>query len=235
MLSIVCAVKNRTKSLRVALTSWLVAADVDEIVIVDWDSDEALNDLASLDPRILVVRVDDRPRFHLAAAFNLAAQVARGDMLLKLDADYVLNPFYPAARGVLPPPGAFATGHFQHGGPFFAYLNGLLCVRKTDWHRVGGYNENIVDYGWDDDDFYTRLCAVGLKRLIVRPSPASIFHIPHENDVRVQHYDIKNIEESHRKNQTAPPPAAPRSWAIKQTGPQVLAAAAADTRTGDMS
>jgi glycosyltransferase involved in cell wall biosynthesis len=227
MVSIVCAVKNRAKSLRVALSSWLVADGVDEIVIVDWDSTESLVSLAQLDPRIRIVRVNDRPNFHLAAAFNLAADVATGDTLLKLDADYVLNPFYPAVRGVLPPPGAFATGHFQHGGPFFAFLNGLLCVQRADWQRTFGYNENITDYGWDDDDFYNRLIAAELKRLIVRPQPISIFHIPHENDVRVQHYNTKNLEESHRRNRDVAPPTARQSrWHLTALDAQVSLAQA---------
>jgi glycosyltransferase involved in cell wall biosynthesis len=224
MLSIVCAVKNRTKSLRVALSSWLVADGVEEIVIVDWDSSESLLPLTALDSRVKIIRVNEQPMFHLAAAFNLAAEAATGDMLLKLDADYVLNPFYPATLGVSPPENSFATGHFQHGGPFFAYLNGLNCVRKSDWQRVGGYNENIVNYGWDDDDFYNRLGAAGLKRLIIRPQPASIFHIPHENDVRVQHYETKNMEESHRKNQTAASPTTRRQWQLLPLSPQALLA-----------
>ena len=73
MVSIVCAVMNRAPALRVALTSWRLQRDVTEIVIVDWNSEIPLAPLVREDDRIRIVRVDHEPRFHLAAAFNLAA------------------------------------------------------------------------------------------------------------------------------------------------------------------
>lgn len=73
MLSIVCAVKNRLNTLKVSLASWLVAPGIDEIVIVDWSSDEPLASFAAQDARIKIIRVDDESEFHLSAAFNLDA------------------------------------------------------------------------------------------------------------------------------------------------------------------
>lgn len=202
MLSVVCAVKNRAAPLRVALNSWLIASGVEEVVIVDWASDHSLAPIVALDSRIRIIRVDNEPYFHLAAAFNLAADNATHELLLKLDADYVLNPFYPAVQMLQPPEKTFVTGHFQHGGPFLSYLNGLICVRKTDWQRVNGYNEHLAGYGWDDDDFYFRLAAAGLTRAVLKPDPAVVFHIPHENNVRVQNYADKNGTRSYQANRT---------------------------------
>lgn len=200
MVSVVCAVKNRTKVLRVSLNSWLAADGVDEIVIVDWSSDSSLASLVDLDPKIKLIRVENEPYFHLSAAFNLAADNATHDTLLKLDADYVLNPFYSAVDVLRPPERSFITGHFQHGGQFLSYLNGLICVRKTDWQQVHGYNEYMTGYGADDDDFYMRLIATGLKRGVLKPQPVVVFHIPHENTTRVQNYENKNGPDNYQKN-----------------------------------
>jgi glycosyltransferase involved in cell wall biosynthesis len=200
MVSIVCAVKNRAPVLRVTLNSWLVSPDVDEIVIVDWSSDASLIPITVLSKKIKLIRVDNEPYFHLAAAFNLAADNATHDIILKLDSDYLLNPFYPGVRVLQPPEKAFFTGNFQHGGPFLSFLNGLVCVRKTDWQRVNGYNELMTGYGADDDDFYLRLIGSGLKRMILNPDPPAVLHIPHENSVRVANYENKNGPENYQKN-----------------------------------
>lgn len=227
MISIVCAAKNRSNALRVSLASWLVSSGVDEIVVVDWDSDEPLSPMASLDPRVRVVRVDNEPRFHLSAAFNLAADLAAGDTLLKLDADYVLNPFYDFIRWVSLPADSFVTGHFQHGGPFLAYLHGLVYVRKEHWQRIHGYNENLTNYGWDDDDFYLRLVQSGLQRAILNPPPIFAFHIPHNDTFRSQNYDIKDLVASHQQNQQAasiPYLRRRYSWKVSPIGLQVFSA-----------
>lgn len=200
MLSVVCAVKDRAAALRVSLTSWLLAPGVDEVVVVDWSSSTSIIPLTALDSRIKLVRVNEEPTFHLAAAFNLAADVATGDTLLKLDADYVLNPFYSFVHVQSLAENAFVTGHFQHGGPFLSYLNGLIYVRKHDWQRVHGYNENLVNYGWDDDDFYIRLGKAGLSRTVLKPNPVLAFHIPHDNALRVQNYANKNAQQSYQHN-----------------------------------
>ncbi len=200
MVSIVCAVMNRFPALRVALTSWRLQPDIREIVIVDWNSDIPLTPLAQEDERIQLIRVDHEPRFHLPAAYNLAADQATQPVLLKLDADYVLNPYYRFQASHPLPDGGFLTGHFRHRGQFTEYLNGLICVRAADWHRVHGYNEHLEGYGWDDDDFYRRLAATGLQRWILSPEPATAFHIPHGNDARVQHYDDKDLQHAHQQN-----------------------------------
>ena len=200
MVSIVCAVMNRAPALRVALTSWRLQRDVTEIVIVDWNSEIPLAPLVREDDRIRIVRVDHEPRFHLAAAFNLAADCASHPVLLKLDADYVLNPYYRFCASHPLPERGFFTGHFKHDGPFTSFLNGLICVRAADWRTVHGYNEHLEGYGWEDDDFYLRLEAAGLKRWILPPDPATAFHIPHGHDVRMHHYDDKDRNRSHRQN-----------------------------------
>ena len=200
MVSIVCAVMNRALPLRVALTSWRLQRDVTEIVIVDWNSDIPLAPLAQEDDRIQVIRVDHEPRFHLAAALNLAADCASRPVLLKLDADYVLNPYYRFCASHPPPEQGFFTGHWRHRGPFTQYLNGLVCVRSEDWRRVHGYNEHLEGYGWEDDDFYRRLEATGLKRLILPPEPATAFHIPHEQGERARHYAEQDLQRAHQRN-----------------------------------
>jgi len=93
--SVICACKNRYPALRIALNSWLSFEEIKEIIIVDWSSDEPLNHLTKIDKRIKIVRVNDEKYFNQPQPLNLAASIATGDYILKLDCDYMINPYFP--------------------------------------------------------------------------------------------------------------------------------------------
>jgi hypothetical protein len=93
--SLICACKNRYNALRVSLNSWLAFDEIKEIIIVDWNSDEPIGHLAKLDKRIKIIRVDNEKYFNQPQPLNLAASVATGDYILKVDCDYIINPYFP--------------------------------------------------------------------------------------------------------------------------------------------
>jgi hypothetical protein len=92
--SVICACKNRYNALRVSLSSWLAFDEIKEIIIVDWNSDEPINHLSKLDKRIKIVRVEGEKYFNQPQPLNLAASIATGDYILKLDCDYIINPYF---------------------------------------------------------------------------------------------------------------------------------------------
>ena len=92
--SIICACKNRYDALRVSLNSWLAFDAVKEIIIVDWSSDVPISNLTFIDERIKIVRVNDEKYFNQPQPLNLAASMATGDYILKLDCDYMINPYF---------------------------------------------------------------------------------------------------------------------------------------------
>jgi hypothetical protein len=99
VLSIVVACRNEAAAIRAAMTS-LLAQDYPalEIVAVDDRSDDAtgtiLNELASADPRLRVVRVDDLPPGWLGKTYALhrGAAHAEGEWILFTDADVLFAP-----------------------------------------------------------------------------------------------------------------------------------------------
>ena len=93
-ISVICACKNRENALRISLNSWLNFKEIDEIIIVDWSSDQPLSNFLPLDERIKIIRVDNKEYFNQPQPLNLAINFASGDRILKLDTDYVLNPYY---------------------------------------------------------------------------------------------------------------------------------------------
>ena len=159
--SIIAVSANRTASLLSVLPSWLVVRGVSEILLVDWGHperqwlDEELRSV-SADPRLRVVRVPEEEEWHLARAYNLAAQLARGERVLKVDSDTWLAP-EALERQVLAPR-TFLRGcrdrALDENG---RHLNGVLLIRRTDFLAVYGYDERMRGYGYDDTDLYARL------------------------------------------------------------------------------
>jgi GR25 family glycosyltransferase involved in LPS biosynthesis len=93
-ISLICACKNRNQPLQIALTSWLLRPEITEIIIVDWSSDESIVPLTKLDGRIKVITVPNQKYFNQPQPLNLAASIATGDYILKVDCDYVFSPYY---------------------------------------------------------------------------------------------------------------------------------------------
>lgn len=231
-ISIICACKNRYDALRLSLHSWLHFDEVKEIIIADWSSDEPLEHLVDLDPRIKVVRVNNEEKYVWSHALNLAASLATQDYILKFDCDYVLNPyvsffdqfsvdensflsgltrteqveFYNEELG------AYAINYREMSieevrdycfsySPFFKFLKGILFVSRENFNKVGGYDESIDTYGWEDSDMIYRLELLGLQHKTISFN-YSIIHLPHPDRKRFIYSKNYNseLEEYHRQN-----------------------------------
>ena len=171
---------ERVKSLMVSLSSWLLFP-VDEIVIVDWGGEIA--DLPT-DSRIKIIRVNLSNNVWVqTVAFNLAANNAVGEFILKLDCDHVLNPFqrffcdHPLRAGL------FYRGCHNFGKTYDeCALNGVLYCCKNDFFSVNGYSEMIRSYGGDDTDLYKRLKENGVEEKIIQNN--SVIHLHHGDGFR---------------------------------------------------
>ena len=178
-LSVVTVCMNRHSHLLVSAAAVARWPHHQEHLILDWSSDQPLKreDLPQ-DPRIRVVRVDGERQWHLCRAYNLAIQLAVGERLLKLDADC-----WPEA---MPSPDSLAV---PSEGPLAAFCSGP-DGRAGQWlldrclvDQVGGFNEVLVGYGFDDKDFRARIEAQGV---VVQLLPArALGVISHSAHLRV--------------------------------------------------
>ncbi len=183
MLSLVSICMNREAHLRRAVPAWLGLPGVDEIVIVDWSTREPFPDLLGLDPRIRIVRVEDEPRWVQTYPTNLGVAHARGDRILKCDADCLPAPAVSALR---PAPGRFFAGDWKTGrAAGKGSVSGQCLFAKTQWEQVNGYSELFRRYAHDDIDFYRRLETAGHARADI-PADALDF-LPHDDEARVAH------------------------------------------------
>ncbi len=184
-LSLVTCSMNRTANLIRALPSWLDHPEVSEVVIVDWNSKlpvaEELARAGIVDDRIRIARVYDEPRWVLSYAFNVGFRFAQYDQILKCDADIVLDELYFEQNSL--EQGRFIAGNWRAAGDGQQYVNGFFHIHTEDLFKVGGFNEFITTYGWDDDDLYDRLTYKGITRQDV--APGTVTHLDHDDEARM--------------------------------------------------
>jgi hypothetical protein len=181
-ISAICACKNRTKNLSVAIGSWLKHAEIDEIIIVDWDSDESLDSVGKRDPRIKIISVKDEPHWELTRAYNLAARFVSKSKILKLDCDYILwdNFFehHPLEDNTI----FYAWDRQKARDANEAHIAWLLYLHTENFWAIRWYNEIMKGWWYDDDDIYMRLCVSWLTRR----------HICNDDIYHIRHNWIKN-------------------------------------------
>lgn len=188
-ISIVACCMNRHATLRKTLQSWQDVGNVSEIVVVDWSSDPPLRRLiselgADIDPRVRVLRVENETSWVLTRAYNLGIVATSYDTIIRTDCDYSLAAdfvdVHPLNETV------FYAGNYAYArDENEAHLNGAVYVSRKNFLDIGGYDERIQTYGWDDEELYARLQRVGgLQKLNL--SYDHVTHVPHDDKERAQ-------------------------------------------------
>ncbi len=198
-ISLCTAVMNRSNTLEEALKTWITWKEIDEIIIVDWSSETSLIPLVKRyqNGKIHLVVVKDQKKWVLSHAYNLAARLTSKDKILKIDADVKILPGF-FDRHVLQP-GMFYTGNCSLGrDENERHLNGNAFYYRQDFFNVNGYSEFIKFYGWDDDDLFTRMEALGLKKQDLDIN--TLFHIEHAHRTTFQDSAdyFKNLSDNER-------------------------------------
>jgi len=157
-ISVISAVKNRNALLNEALPTWIHNPHVDEVIIVDWDSDEPVKEIVDRhqNGKIILASVCNQPLWILSWALNLAARISSFSRILKLDCEVkLLEGFFSECSLV---DGSFYTGSIHLArDENERYLFGQAFFFREDFFQVNGYDERIKTYGWEDSDFYQRL------------------------------------------------------------------------------
>jgi hypothetical protein len=221
-ISLICACKNRNEPLKISLTSWLLRKEITEIIIVDWSSDESLAALTKLDKRIKVISVPNQKYFNQPQPLNLASSIATGDYILKVDCDYVFNPYHNFFDSYQIDENSFVSGnhsmtrnyeyfdgeqyvidrsnmtmgeiteYLNANNPIFKYLVGLLFVSRDNFIKTGGYNENLGKYYAYEDEEIIHRLSV--LGLIEKKLRFNynILHIPHPDKKRTENFEGYN-------------------------------------------
>jgi len=187
------ACMNRKNNLIKSIESWIQTKYFDEIIVLDYGSDPAISDIWQNE--IVKIYRESAKFWHLTKAYNIAAQLTKGDIIVKLDSDYYLNKNFFKQNIFNFDSKSFYTGN----GCRIQSLWGFLMLERKHFFDVNGYNERIIGWGHDDVDINQRLKSIGLKSKIINTE--NIKHLFHSNLVRNLHTkENLDICKSRKKN-----------------------------------
>jgi len=174
--SVVTPNRNRLGTLIEVLPSWQRCSQVAEIVVVDLGSRAPIRfDDFESGSKLKLVRVLNCDCWRIGLAINLGVDQASFDGICKLDSDIEL--LDGAALATMDLDAAFYRGRAGS-----AVSNGQVVFSKWHWSIVGGYNEWLSGYGFDDSDFYARLRQSGVRECDIEP--ACLRELQHGNESR---------------------------------------------------
>ncbi|CDF36354.1 unnamed protein product [Chondrus crispus] len=199
--TLVAVCMGRHDTVKKTAPAWLNVKDVNEIILVDWSSEPPLEPVIRSLPegeRVKVIRVNGETSWVLSRAYNLAVKAATYSHIIRTDCDYqVGEDFVDAHSKLMEHAQSSAVGdtattgkHFYAGNYNLArnenevHLNGAVFIRRKDFVDIGGYDERIQTYGWDDEDLYNRLDKAGLKKMNI--SYDHVSHVKHDDSDRAQ-------------------------------------------------
>lgn len=177
MFTLVTPNRNRIEHLHQSILSWQKSKLISDVVIVDYESAEPItySDFASAD-KLLIITVKNTDQWRQGHATNIGIDFASSAYIAKFDSDQLIDADWPLALMDLKD--TFYRGDFRRG----AVSNGQAIFSKRHWSEIGGYNEWLSGYGFDDTDFYARLRTSGVKEGFLPVGVLS--EIPHGNAVR---------------------------------------------------
>jgi len=184
---------NRADFLEKTLPTW-VKHPFDKIIIVDWSSTDHIEDVIedNQDGRIYRLRVMNRSEFHRTKSINIGVNFLNSKWIAHVDSDVMIHDkFLDMDRT-----NENVFYHFPSGGAW-----GTCIFSKKAFLDVGGYNENLIYYGQEDDNFYCRLEAKGYEIKYLNLSEKA-YHINHGDNRRFQYQtqDYNRLTDADRVN-----------------------------------
>lgn len=187
--SVITTCKGRWHHLRRTLPLMLNLDYPDyEVILVDYGdparcSAQALENFQPGDNPVLktVLVQDDTSTFSPSRARNLGARVADGTYLAFVDGDVMLADKWlsrcvtvlQTGSDILIPKGANRE------------ITGTCIVTREMYDKVRGYGEDLLDWGYQDWDFYHRIEEVGVLGYY---DPSMVTVIPNTHEERISNY-----------------------------------------------
>ncbi|HEX5108650.1 MAG TPA: glycosyltransferase [Vicinamibacterales bacterium] len=220
--AIIVRVLDRANELRISLPS-LLAQDYPNyhVVIVDHSSEDGLAAVleSSRSQRLRVVRCPRPEHFNRSRAANIGVRYSSSDLLFFLDTGiaFANERHLSAIVAAHTSSGEIDFGHYARwrAGCGFPALgpaessaadrrvysececHGLhLLVGRDIFQRLGGLNEALHDWGYEDTDLSTRLELCGYGRIPIR----DLVEQKHADDLRIRFHREKSKERSWERN-----------------------------------
>lgn len=154
MISIIIPVKDRLDHLQECIPSWVSQMSCDrEIIIVDYNCPQSSGAWVKENyPGVRVIRAQVKSKhWNLCEARNLGIRFAKNEILGIFDADTIMS-----AGFIDDCMSRITNDNFLCGYPI-GKAHGCCVVSAKNMYAVGGYNEYLSGWGFDDQDLYNRL------------------------------------------------------------------------------
>ena len=162
MISVVTTCKNRLEYLSESLPSYVALDVVSEVIVVDFDSDIPLShsaELSRLSDKVKILRVENRPTWKIGLAQNIGLSFVSNDIFIKVDSDVSILSLDSYVKRIAKGELDYIRGMHAKGTS-----SGMIMSKKSIYEKVGGYNDWLFGWGYDDGDFYNRLNKAGFSR-----------------------------------------------------------------------
>lgn len=170
-----------------------------EFVLLDYNSGDGLeawiretriDEIRS--GRVVYYQEREAKFFRPSHARNVSVGLSEGDVVCNLDADNFIGPeFVQKLMSSFSGGNRVVVGFDESVGG----IAGRIALRRTDFDRLRGYDESLVNYGGEDDDLRMRATASGLP-LILGHSPESRA-IPHSHEERMKNMPMPEVNPGH--------------------------------------
>ena len=135
--------------------------------------------------KVSYFRIINRHDFHMAHAKNVGARLCRGDIVCNVDADHFTGKHF--VRFLVD---TFRTNNklIVHGHPAVTGKSsgGRIAHHKDVLSLLGGYDETMLGWGFEDADFVNRANALGFPSEIVQEASYMV-SLSHSDSERVAH------------------------------------------------
>ena len=157
-------------------------------IIVDWSSNTPLlRSRLPNDSRIRLVRVSHERVWSPALAYNFGISLVTSDYVMRMDADCWPELCWNLFKTLSPD-----TAYVGQGG---AGRYGQFLMPLEMFDRVGGFNERMVGWGFEDKDLRFRL-SFQLGAELVEVDNQLIGVLEHSNERRVSDQGVSTVQQS---------------------------------------
>jgi len=177
-----------------------------EFILLNWNSPDDLDTFVKenlqvyIDMGLLKYYHTTHPKyFYAARAKNTAHRLATGDILCNIDADNFIGKGFAE----------YVNKTWQENGPHVLMVRedmgepdkppwggcGRLVYGKHHFQNMGGYNEKLTYYAWDDIDIYLRFKQLYPDAKVIEIPKKYIKIIEHDHDIRISNF--RNCKLSH--------------------------------------
>lgn len=165
-----------------------------EFIILDYNSKDDLEDYVRTNlteyinsKKLTYYKCNTHQYFNRTHSRNIAFKMATGEIICNVDADNFTGKGFAAYLNEL----------FTQNQHCFYYANdrsdviGRIAVSRSSFYKIGGFDERMVYYGFEDSDFIHRLMKSGLKAGIIN-NKQYLAALSHSNKDRIANEYVVN-------------------------------------------